>query len=377
MPPTPKATTMLYIALIFFFSLINISAEKSVSLDYFKRAIERNPNDLNTHLNYQQVAIETGHINALIAEYRTYMQAHPQNANYLYLYGHLLDNDDQKRMYLSRAIQADSSLFQAQFDLGKLHYYAGEYNDAIARYRIATRLKPDSPQVANLLGLAHYHSGHPENAIAAYQKAIQNDPTYKDAYLNLGLSYYYTSQFEKAIQTYKTALQKAHWDNDQHLLYHNLGMAYRKNGDIKQATTAYQNALKHNPNYSAAHISLGNLALHQANYTQAISSFQEALKTDAENADLHLRLGLAYFNTQNYPQAITFFQNTLDRDSTNVQTHHYLGRAYYLNEQPEKAIESLESFIQKEKRQEKRPQVAQAKKLIFDIKKERFTKLLD
>lgn len=371
-----KITTLIYL-LFACLSLSTLSiADDSVERDYFKRAIKRNPNDLQAHLNYQKLLLKSGESNALKDEYLSHLRNHPQNAHFIYLYGRLLKKDSQKSVYYHRAIQADSTLFQAQFDLGKLHYYAGEYNDAIVRYRIAARLKPKSALVPNLLGLAYYHSGYPNQAIFTYQKAIQNDSTYADAYLNLGLAYYYTDQFDSAIQTYKTALQHAIWHNDQHVLHHNLGMAYRKQGDTNKATTAYREALKHNPKYTEAHISLGNLAFYQQNYARAIQSFQKALGTESENADLHLRLGLAYFNTQTYAKAILHFQHTLHHDKTNLQTYHYLGKAYYLNNQPNKALEALETFISKEKSREKRPRVAEAKRLIFDIKKERLTNIL-
>jgi tetratricopeptide (TPR) repeat protein len=371
-----KITTLIYLLITCLFLSASSAADDSVERDYFKRAIKRDPSNIQAHLNYQRTLLKSGDAIALKDEYRAHLHAHPQEARFIYLYGRLLEKDSQKRAYFYRAIKADSSFFQAQFDLGKLHYYAGEYNDAIVRYRMATRLKPKSALIDNLLGLAYYHSGHPDQAIGEYQKAIQNDATYADAYLNLGLSYYYTDQFDKAIQTYTTALQNAKWDDDQHLLHHNLGMVYRKQGHIDKAATAYGEALKHNPKYAEAHISLGNLAFYQENYAQAIQSFQKALGTKAANADLHLRLGLAYFNTQIYPKAIFHFQNTLNLDATNIQTYHYLGRAYDLNNQPNKAIEALETFIAKETRREKRPRVAEAKELIFDIKKERFTNML-
>lgn len=365
-----------YLLCTCFFILPANASDNSVEIDYFKRAIQRDPNDLQAHLNYQKAVIESGNTPALKDEYRIHLQNHPQNAQYIYLYGRLLEKDSQKRVYFTRAINTDPALFQAQFDLGKLHYYAGEYNDAIVRYRIAAKLKPKSALVANLLGLAYYHSGHPDLAIVAYQKATKNDPTYADAYLNLGLAYYYTHQYDKTIQTYKSALKNAQWTNDKHLLYHSLGLAYRKQNHTEKATDAYREALRHNSNYDKAHVSLGNLAFEKQEYTKAIPAFQKALGTESEDANLHLLLGLSYFNTQNYPHAILHFQNTLNRDSTNIQTHQYLGRAYYLNNQPQEALNALEIFIAKEKRREKRPQVAEAKKLIFDIKKEQYTNIL-
>ncbi|MDA0708598.1 MAG: tetratricopeptide repeat protein, partial [bacterium] len=295
----------------------------------------------------------------------------PEAAHFIYLYGRLLDNDAQKRTYFYRAIKADSALFNAQFDLAKIHYYAGEYNEAIARFQKTARLRPGSAQVANLLGLAYYHSGYPNQAIVEYQKAIANEPANSEIYLNLGIAYYYTDQADLAIKTYLDADRQAEWHDDRHALYHSLDMAYRKTGEIDKAAGAYRKALGLMPTYTEAQISLGTLALYQENYADAISAFDRAIGTPLETADLHMRLGLAHFNSQSYAGAVLHFRQTIERDTTRIQAYHYLGRAHDMNKQPDEALEALEMYLLKEAGRENRAQAAEARKLIADIKKER------
>jgi len=343
---------------------------------YFLRAINRDPTDIQSHLSYQRVALKMGDRDQLKREYSAYMRDNPGSGLYFYLYGRLLEEPEHMRSYLQQAVRADTTLFNAHIELGRSYYHDGLYEEAIGRYRAALRLKPESALTSNLLGLAYYHRGHPQQAIAEYQRAITQKPDYTDAYLNLGLAFHFTNQFEEAIKTYQQALDQPQVNAEKHLVYHNLGMAYRKTDQVDKARTAYQNALKHNTEYVASHISLGNLSFAQKEYTDAIKSYTRAIGTESENADLHFRLGLAYFNQQTYPKAIEHLKTTLEQDSTRVHIYDYLGRAYHFNNQSDQAIQSLESYIAREKRYTQKGSVAQAKTLLFQIKRDRVLDIL-
>lgn len=341
---------------------------------YFRRAINRNPADLQAHINYQRAALKMGDRNQLKSEYGAYMRDNPGSGFYLFLYGRVLEDPEHVRSYLQQAVRADTTLFNAQMELGRAYYHEGLYEEAIGRYRIALRLKPESALTSNLLGLAYYHRGHPQQAIAEYQRAIMQQPDYTDAYLNLGLAFHFTDQFDKAIQTYQQALDQS--QTEKHLLYHNLGMAYRQIDQFDKARTAYQNALKHNAEYIESHISLGNLSFAEKKYTDAIQSYGKAIGTESENANLHVRLGLAYFNQKSYAKAIEHLKRVLEQDSTRVHVYDYLGRAFHLNDQPDQAIQSLETYIAREKRYDQKGRVAQAKTLLFEIRRDRIMDIL-
>lgn len=354
----------------------HIHANDANERAYFLRAINRDPTDLQSHLGYQRVARKMGDLEQLKSEYRAYLRDNPGKGLYLFLYGRLLENPEHVRNYLQQAVRADTTLFHAQVELGRSHYHDGQYEEAIGRYRAALRLKPESATTYNLLGLTYYHRGHPKQAIAEYQRAIANKPNYTDAYLNLGLAFYFTDQFEEAVETYQKALAQTEANGEHHLIYHNLGMAYRKQDQPEKARTAYQNALKHKSDYAESHISLGNLSFSQKEYATAIQSYNQAIGTESENADLHLRLALAYFNKQTYPKAIEHLNTTLQKDSTNVQVYEFLGKAYNLNEQPNEAIKALEAYIAREKRYSEKGRVAQAKTLLFEIKRDQVINIL-
>jgi len=87
-----------------------------------------------------------------------------------------------------------------------------------------------------------------KNAITEYEKVLQlNKKSVKGQY-NLGNALYETNKFERAIEHYIAAVENATDDEIKSKAYHNLGNAYAKVNQNKEAVGAYKNSLRINPN---------------------------------------------------------------------------------------------------------------------------------
>ena len=62
----------------------------------------------------------------------------------------------------------------------------GRYQDALAAYQQAIRLKPDRAEAYYNLGVTYGDLGRRHEEIAAYQQAIRLKPDYAAAHNNLG-----------------------------------------------------------------------------------------------------------------------------------------------------------------------------------------------
>ncbi len=92
-----------------------------------------------------------------------------------------------------------------------------------------------------------------DKGIEALKKAISF--VEKDVYyINLGVFYRRTGQLDQAMQAYLKAIKLG---TKEAAVYNNMGVIYEHQGDFKKAAEAYQTALKLNPNYAEA---LQNLA---------------------------------------------------------------------------------------------------------------------
>jgi Ca-activated chloride channel homolog len=82
---------------------------------------------------------------------------------------------------------------------------------------------------------------------AEYEKAIQVNKSSVKANYNLANSLYEKNNFEKAIGHYITAIENTDDDKIKAKAYHNLGNAYVRREQLKEACDAYKSSLRLNP----------------------------------------------------------------------------------------------------------------------------------
>ncbi len=128
-------------------------------------------------------------------------------------------------------------------------------------------------------------------AFSHFRKAIELYPTYGDAYGQLGLAYYRQKQPKEALENYEKALR---YDPLDSKTYSNMGVIYFENKNLKKAEEVYLKAVELDPWYIDARRNLGSVYAQTGRFDQAITQFSEGLKYDGNNATLNLYLGYAY-----------------------------------------------------------------------------------
>ena len=154
------------------------------------------------------------------------------------------------------------------------------------------------------LGLAYGNAGQYEEAIASYKEALRIKPDDADAHYNLGVTYGESGQYEEAIASYKEALRIKPDDADAH---YNLGYAYRKLGQYEEAIASFKKSIRIKPDDANAHYSLGLAYDESGQYEEAIASYKEVLRIKPDDADAHFFLVLAYVNAGQYEEAIASY----------------------------------------------------------------------
>src|SRR5712692_8026894 len=102
-----------------------------------------------------------GKFNEAVIEYRNVIQADPKDAvahyklaqTYLALGG--LSNLQRGFAEMSRAVEFDPELYEAQVKLGELYLLAGDVKKAKEKAALALELEPESPEGQILLGKTH------------------------------------------------------------------------------------------------------------------------------------------------------------------------------------------------------------------------------
>ncbi|HYL88123.1 MAG TPA: tetratricopeptide repeat protein [Burkholderiales bacterium] len=122
-------------------------------------------------------------------------------------------NSEQAEQYLTRALEANRSLPQAQQLLGNLFQDRGMLDRAITCYRRAIRLEPEFAAAHNDLGTAYVSKGWPEEALACYARAVDLEPTNHVAQANLAQTLLKLGRQREALPHVRAALRHRlrHW----------------------------------------------------------------------------------------------------------------------------------------------------------------------
>lgn len=95
-----------------------------------------------------------------------------------------------------------------------------------------------------------------------------------------------------------------------------------------KAIEAYQLALRHEPRFARAAISIAHLYALQEQYEEAVRSYLDALRLAPSNAEMHFNLGYIYDRQRKHEQAIAAFAEALRLKPTIDRAWYGMGLAH-------------------------------------------------
>lgn len=134
-------------------------------------------------------------------------------------------------------------------------------------------------------------------AVAVLKTVIEREQRLPAPYVNLAMAYNKLGDTELAEENLINALKL---DIGHPVANNELGLLYRKSGKFNAARTAYENAIKQNPDYLPVKKNLGVLCdLYLHDYECALAQFEDYLEIKPEDktvaiwvADVKQRLGI-------------------------------------------------------------------------------------
>jgi len=152
---------------------------------------------------------------------------------------------------------------------------AGQYDAALAEFRLALQLVPDLSHAHLGLGAALQGKGDLDGAIKEYRTELEAHPEDGDAHNNLATVLQSKGDVEGAIAKYRTALRLK---PDDALTHFNLGTALAANRRVDDAIAEYRTAIRLRPDFAEAHFDLGSLLKTKGQTAEAAEAFQSYLK---------------------------------------------------------------------------------------------------
>ena len=190
-------------------------------------------------------------------------------------------------MNANKEAAAKGAELKKAFDEGVTASKAGNYDEAMAKFKAAADLNPSCYDCYYNLAFSATQKKDYDAAEAAYKKAIEIKADYAEAYSGLANVYNATRRFDDAAKASAKALElssaagggaagAAGGGNADQMF--NQGVILWNAGKIAEAKQQFESAIKANPGHAEAHYQLGMALVNEGNLAGAGTEFEEYLK---------------------------------------------------------------------------------------------------
>lgn len=191
-----------------------------------------------------------------------------------------------------------------------------ERESAINRLRTQTQEKP-SDEAYYELGNALFDAYRYGEAMQAYRRTLDLNANHAGAYCNIGLSYRKLGDVPRAIEAYHKALAI---DPDDATVLRNLIFALDDMGNFPQSVLRLRHLIELEPRDAKLHSDLGRSLLTLERYEEAAKAYGEAITLEPGYISDHYNLGLCFFSMENWNEARDAWLVSLSKDSQNAPT---------------------------------------------------------
>jgi len=160
------------------------------------------------------------------------------------------------------------------------HRQIGYWCDHLTLWAHTVQVTSNNWQAENNLGMALLRRGRMEDAIPHFRTAAAIDPADPVSNMNIGIYEHSHGNVPQAIEQYKKTISLAKNPKLLAQAYNNLAYAYKDLGDYADAQQNFQAAVRVNPEFVGAWISLGLVAQKSGDLALAIQAYSRALKVE-------------------------------------------------------------------------------------------------
>lgn len=246
---------------------------------------------------------------------------------------HEARNDVMKaRTNYEKAVQINPDLSPVYVTLGASYLNSGDIARAETLLLEAEKRGVSDAEFYNLKGMLHYKQNKNSEALAAFEKALSLEGRNATAKYYRAAVLDRMNQPEQSLVAYRETLAIAPTYSPA---WFDLGVAYYNRGDYNNAVTAYQEAIKADPEFYLAHRNLASTYRQLERYAEANEEYRLAEVGIKDDPDLYLEWGYSLGKTNNWDQSVARLEQARQLSPTAVDDSN-LGWAYYNAAQADK-----------------------------------------
>jgi tetratricopeptide (TPR) repeat protein len=192
---------------------------------------------------------------------------------------------------------AKNAELKKAFDEGVAASRAGNYDEAIAKFKAAAELNPNCYDCYYNIAYSASQKKDYDAAEAAYKKAIEIKADYAEAYSGLANVYNATRKFDDAAKASAKAMELssagagAAGGGNADAMF-NQGVILWNGGKVAEAKKQFEAAIAAKPDHAEAHYQLGMALVNEGNLAGAATEFETYLKLAPEGPNAATAKGI-------------------------------------------------------------------------------------
>lgn len=233
-------------------------------------------------------------------------------------------------------------------------------DEALTQLGEYLRLKPDDP--STLFSFANDFCGKPKTAAALKRLRALMSPYAgrADAHFYLGLVADEQGNIEEAFSQYQAALRNNPNDSK---VYNKLGLLMDKAGKPERTVAYLQQSVKLEPSNTVARFNLGVAWMQQGNYTRGFEELDEVLRVHPHDAPTQFVMGFTFLFTKRIDEAVSRFREGLRYQPDDPEAHYGLGSALSMQGKRQDAAAELREAVRL------RPNYPEAQELLHRLER--------
>ena len=207
---------------------------------------------------------------------------------------------------LSCATGHDQQQMKMHMNMGIAYMKSKNFNSALKEFMAAERISSDNAELHYYIGACFYTKRLLNEAAREFQRAIELKKNYSEAHNYLGTVYLEMERYDLAIGEFEQALSNVVYETPS-LALNNMGWAYYKKGDMKNALKQYHMAITREPEsiiLPLIYNNMGRAYLEHNDVDQAISAFEDALDAAPTLIEPRYWLGISYVRKGDAQRAV-------------------------------------------------------------------------
>lgn len=235
------------------------------------------------------------------------------------------EQDDQAAAvkFVEEALALNKFDFYSFFLAGYLFASAGQYEDAIEKFKMATELNPSFTFAYFQWGLSLFDLEKGHEAVEKFKKATELNPGYSAAYLYWGVILEATGKKDEAVEKYKMVTQL---DPSNGTAYNNWGVILSDLGHDNEAIEKFKKAVEVEPTDPTTYSNWAGALYNLGKMEDCIEKCKKAIELDPSYGDAYLDWGDALKMLGRDEEAIEKYKKAIELDPSDGRGYYQIGQ---------------------------------------------------